>query len=134
MMHWVRAVVSVLLAGVAGAGLFATTTNDLRVFSPLNLSAAWLVPGMIALGMFVALANDDGIWAGGAMAAAALLGAILVGSAIAAPGARVEPIRTTIINNGTVQGLAVLLLFLIFGMIGVVGTLVLRAMTGRADL
>lgn len=133
-MRWVRAVVSALLAGVAGAGLFATSTNDLRVFSPVTLNAAWLVPGVIVLGILVALANGDGAWAAGAMGGAALLGAFLVGGAIAAPGARVEPIRTTMINNGTIQALAVFLLMLIFGMIGVVATLVLRAMTGRADL
>jgi hypothetical protein len=132
--RWAIAVVSTLLAAVAGAGLFAASTADLQPYAPLAIGSIWLVPGLIAIGVLVGLANTEGLWAAGSMAAAAGVAAFLYGSAIAAPGMRVEPIRTTLINNGTVQGLVAFLLILIFGMIGVVGTLVVRSVTGRADL
>ncbi|RIK47132.1 MAG: hypothetical protein DCC58_00885 [Chloroflexi bacterium] len=133
-MKWLFAVASALLAGVASAGLFAATTNDLRPFAPLTMNAAWLLPGMIAIGILLATINSDGIWAAGAMAAAAVVAAVLHGSAIAAPGFAVEPIRTTMINNGTVQGLAAFLVVLIFGMIGVVAALVARSIIGHGDV
>lgn len=131
---WLRAVLSTLLAAIASAGLFAATTNDLRTFAPLTLNTVWLVPGMMLIGVLLAASNSDGIWAAGAMGATALVAAILIGGAIASPGFVVEPIRTTMINNGTVQGLAAFLLILIFGMIGVVVALVLRSFTGHGDL
>jgi hypothetical protein len=131
---WALAVLTSLLAAIAGAGLFATTTNELRVFAPIGLNGVWLAPGLILIGALLATANLEGTWSAGAMGAAAVLGATLYGAAIAAPGIEVAPIRTTMINDGTVQGLAAFLLLLIFGMIGVVGSLVVRTMLGRGDI
>ena len=134
MRRWSLALLSTLFGAISGAGLCAATTNDLQVFAPVSLSAVWLAPGLIVVGALVAVANVDGVWAAGAMGGAAILGASILGAAIAAPGIEVEPIRTTMINNGTIQGLTAFLLLLIFGMIGVVGSLVLRSLLGRGDL
>lgn len=134
MTRWIRGSLATVLAAIAAAGLFASTTNDLRIYAPMAFSPAWLVPVLIALGALVAAATPDGIWAAGSMGAAALLAALLVGAALSAPGIEVEPIRTTMINKGTIQGLAAFLVILIFGMIGVVASLVLRSIIGHGDV
>ncbi len=134
MRRWGGWALTVVLGAITTAGLFAASTNDLRQYAPIAFSAAWLVPGLVAVGVVVAVIISDGIRGAAAMAAVACLGSLLYGAAIAAPGTAVPEIQTTLMNNGTVQGLGAFLLTLIFGMIGVVGSLVARSYLGRGDL
>jgi hypothetical protein len=123
-----RLIASALLAAVASAGLVASTLSDLQNLTAFYLSDVWLLPGLILIGVLISIANDDDVARGTiALLIAGVLGATLVGLAIAAPGFRVEGVQTTMIDRGTTFGLLALLLIVLFGLAGIVVSWVVGA-------
>lgn len=119
-MSRLRTALVVLLAALANAGLIASATGDLEPFAAFALSDVWLLPGLVLLGALLALAIGDTARGAVALVPVALLGALFYGLAIAAPGFRVEGVRTTLIDRGTTYGLLALMLIALFGLAGVV--------------
>lgn len=116
-----RLIASTLLAAVAGAGLVASTSSDLQNLTVFYLSDVWLLPGLILIGVLLSVANDDDVARSAtALIVAGVLGATIVGLAIAAPGFRVEGVQTAMIDRGTTFGLLALLLIVLFGLAGIV--------------
>ncbi|MEX1157483.1 MAG: hypothetical protein WEC79_00970 [Thermomicrobiales bacterium] len=116
-----RLIASTLLASIASAGLVASTLSDLQNLTAFYLSDVWLLPGLILIGVLISIANDDDVARSTiALLIAGVLGATLVGLAIAAPGFRVEGVQTTMIDRGTTFGLLALLLIVLFGLAGIV--------------
>ena len=114
-------IASTLLAAVASAGLVASTSSDLQNLTAFYLSDVLLLPGLVLIGVLIALANDDDVARSAvALLVAGVLGATIVGLAIAAPGFRVEGVQTTMIDRGTTFGLLALLLIVMFGLAGIV--------------
>ncbi|MDQ3547342.1 MAG: hypothetical protein M3439_00855 [Chloroflexota bacterium] len=114
-------IASTLLAAVASAGLVASTSSDLQNLTAFYLSDVLLLPGLVLIGVLIALANDDDVARSAvALLVAGVLGATIVGLAIAAPGFRVEGVQTTMIDRGTTFGLLALLLIVLFGLAGIV--------------
>jgi hypothetical protein len=116
-----RTTVTVLLASVASAGLVASTLSDLQSLTAIHISDVWLLPGLVLIGALIALANDEDIARGAvSLLIAGVLGALLVGLAIAAPGWQVPGARTSLIDRGTTFGLLALLLIVLFGLAGII--------------
>lgn len=116
-----RMLVSALLGAIASAGLVGSTLSDLQRLTALYLSDVWLLPGLIAIGALISLANEDDVGRSAvALLAAGILGATLVGLAIAAPGFRVAGVQTAMIDRGTTFGLLALMLIVLFGLAGIV--------------
>jgi len=114
-------IASTLLAAVASAGLVASTSSDLQNLTAFYLSDVLLLPGLVLIGVLIALANDDDVARSAvALLVAGVLGATIFGLAIAAPGFRVEGVQTTMIDRGTTFGLLALLLIVLFGLAGIV--------------
>ena len=116
-----RLIASTLLASVASAGLVASTLSDLQNMTAFYLSDVWLLPGLILIGVLISIANDDDVARSTiSLLITGVLGATLVGLAIAAPGFRVEGVQTAMIDRGTTVGLLALLLTVLFGLAGMV--------------
>ena len=116
-----RLIASTLLAAVASAGLVASTSSDLQNLTAFYLSDVWLLPGLVLIGVLLSAANDDDVARSAtALIVAGVLGATIVGLAIAAPGFRVEGVQTAMIDRGTTFGLLALLLIVLFGLAGIV--------------
>lgn len=114
-------IASTLLAAVASAGLVASTSSDLQNLTAFYLSDVWLLPGLVLIGVLLSAANDDDVARSAtALVVAGVLGATIVGLAIAAPGFRVEGVQTAMIDRGTTFGLLALLLIVLFGLAGIV--------------
>ena len=114
-------IASTVLAAVASAGLVASTTSDLQNLTAFYLSDVWLLPGLVLIGILIAIANDDDVVRSTtALLGAGAIGATLVGLAIAAPGFRVEGVQTAMIDRGTTFGLLALLLIVLFGLAGII--------------
>src|SRR5207248_1229511 len=114
-------------------GLLATTLKQLSPLAAFSLSGVWLVPGLIAIGALIALAVDGAGRGAMSVLGAAVLGAVLYGAAVAAPGLRVAPVRIKLLNDGTTYGLVALLLCALFGMAGMMVVWVARIVLGRSD-
>ncbi len=116
-----RTIVSTLLAAVASAGLIGSTTTDLQNLTAFYLSDVWLLPGLVLIGILLSAANDDDVARSAvALLATGVLGATIVGLAIAAPGFRVDGVRTSMIDRGTTFGFLALLLIVLFGLAGII--------------
>jgi hypothetical protein len=114
-------VASIVLAGVASAGLVGSTLSDLQNLTTWYLSDVWLLPGLVVIGVLLSLANEDDVARSViALLVAGLLGSTLVGLAIAAPGFRVAGVQTAMIDRGTTFGLLALMLIILFGLAGIV--------------
>ena len=123
-----RLIVSTLLAAVASAGLMASTSSDLQNLTAIHINDFWLLPGLILIGVLISVANDEDVARSAiALLAAGVLGATLVGLAIAAPGFRVEGVQTAMIDRGTTFGLLALLLIVLFGLAGIIISWVIGA-------
>jgi hypothetical protein len=117
----IQMLVSGLLAAIAGAGLIASTSSDLERLTAFRVPEFWLLPGLVAIGVLISIANDDDVARSTiALLIAGMLGATFVGLAIAAPGFRVERVQTAMIDRGTTFGLLALLLIVLFGLAGIV--------------
>jgi hypothetical protein len=110
-----------LLAAIAGAGLIASTSSDLKQLTAFHVADFWLLPGLIVIGVLLSIANDDDVARSTiALLGAGVLGSTLVGLAIAAPGFRVDRVQTAMIDRGTTFGLLALLLIVLFGLAGII--------------
>jgi hypothetical protein len=125
---------TIMLAGVANAGLFASTTDRLRPLTDVSIGSVWVIPGLMLIGALVALAVEDAGRAAVSVVVAAVIGATLYGLAIAAPGLRVAGLRVKLIDDGTTFGLVALLMCGLFGMAGLGVVWITRALLGQADL
>jgi hypothetical protein len=123
-----------LLASVANAGLFASSSHDLRPFGEVSLGGAWLVPGIILVGACVALAVGDASRSAVAVVAASVCGAVWFGLALAAPGLSVAPLRVVLIDRGTTFGLVALLMNALFGMAGLGIVWIVRSFVAPSDV
>ncbi len=71
--------------------------------------------------VLISIANEDDVARSTvSLLAAGVLGATIVGLAIAAPGFRVSGVQTAMIDRGTTFGLLALLLIVLFGLAGIV--------------
>ena len=123
-----RLIASALLAAIASAGLMASTSSDLQNLTAFHVNDVWLLPGLVLIGILIAIANDEDVARSAiALLAAGVLGSFLVGLAIAAPGFRVEGVQTAMIDRGTTFGLLALLLIVLFGLTGIIVSWVIGA-------
>jgi hypothetical protein len=123
-----RLIASALLAAIAGAGLMASTSSDLQNLTAFHVNDVWLLPGLVLIGILISIANDEDVARSAiALLAAGVLGSVLVGLAIAAPGFRVEGVQTAMIDRGTTFGLLALLLIVLFGLAGIIVSWVIGA-------
>lgn len=123
-----RLIASTLLAAVASAGLIASTSSDLQNLTAIYLDDVWLLPGLILIGALISVANDDDVARSTiSLLIAGVIGAIIVGLAIAAPGFRVERVQTAMIDRGTTFGLLSLVLIVLFGLAGIIASWVIGA-------
>jgi hypothetical protein len=68
------------------------------------------------------------------LAVAALLGSVLYGLALSAPGFKVDAVQVQLINRGTTQGLVAFMLIMLFGLAGMMIALLAALLLGRADM
>lgn len=123
-----RLIASAVLAAIASAGLLASTSSDLQNLTAIHIDDVWLLPGLILIGVLISVANDEDVARSAiALFSAGVLGATLVGLAIAAPGFRVEGVQTAMIDRGTTFGLLALLLIVLFGLAGIIVSWVIGA-------
>jgi hypothetical protein len=123
-----RLIASALLAAIAGAGLMASTSSDLQNLTAFHVNDVWLLPGLVLIGILISIANDEDVARSAiALLAAGVLGSVLVGLAIAAPGFRVEGVQTAMIDRGTTFGLLALILIVLFGLAGIIVSWVIGA-------
>jgi hypothetical protein len=123
-----RLIASALLAAVASAGLMASTSSDLENLTTFHVNDVWLLPGLVLIGTLISIANDEDVARSAiALLAAGVLGSVLVGLAIAAPGFRVEGVQTAMIDRGTTFGLLALILIVLFGLAGIIVSWVIGA-------
>lgn len=108
-----------MLGSLAIAGLFASTVTDLQRLTVIPISGALLIPGLILIGMLLALVADDTLPAAIALVISAVMGSLLFMGAIAAPGARVPELRNTLFDRGLTFGMLAVMLSLLFGMAGI---------------
>jgi len=114
-------ITSAVLAAIAGAGLIASTSEYLKNLTAFHVADFWLLPGLVVIGVLISVANDDDVArSAGALLGAGILGATLVGLAVAAPGFRIERVQTEMIDRGTIFGLLALLLIVLFGLAGII--------------
>lgn len=123
-----------VLGGIASAGMFASASNDLGSLAAVPLSADLLLPGLMLIGVLLATVVGDAGRAAVALAISSVLGAMLYGLALAAPGLRVEEVRVTLIDRGTTMGLGAFFLILVFGLIGMTIALLAALLLGRANM
>ena len=124
----VRLISSTLLAAIASAGLMASTSSDLQNLTAFQINDIWLLPGLVLIGALISIANDEDVARSAiALLAAGVLGSVLVGLAIAAPGFRVEGVQTAMIDRGTTFGLLALILIVLFGLAGIIVSWVIGA-------
>ena len=125
---YIRVAASGLLGGVAGSGLFVSTTTMIERLAAIAVSDVWLLPGLVLIGILISLANEDDVARSTtALLLAGALGAALVGFAIAAPGFQIAGVRTAQIDKGIQFGLLALLLIVLFGLAGIVTAWVIGA-------
>jgi hypothetical protein len=123
-----RLIASALLAAIAGAGLMASTSSDLENLTTFHVNDVWLLPGLVLIGTLISIANDEDVARSAiALLTAGVLGSVLVGLAIAAPGFRVEGVQTAMIDRGTTFGLLALILIVLFGLAGIIVSWVIGA-------
>jgi hypothetical protein len=123
-----RLIASALLAAIASAGLMASTSSDLQNLTAFHINDVWLLPGLVLIGVLISVANDEDVARSTvALLSAGVLGATLVGLAIAAPGFRVERVQTAMIDRGTTFGLLALMLIILFGLAGIIVSWVIGA-------
>ncbi len=121
-------IASTILAAVASAGLIISSSSDLQNLTAFHINDVWLLPGLILIGVLISTANDEDVARSSiALLAAGVLGSILVGLAIAAPGFRVERVQTAMIDRGTSFGLLALILIVSFGLAGIITSWVIGA-------
>jgi len=130
---WPVTIIAVLLAALANAGLIVSIVVDLKGLTPIAISDFWLIPGIVVLGALLGLTIGDTARGAVALLVVAVLGASLSGLAIAAPGARVEGVRVTLIDRGTTYGLLALMLIALFGLSGIVIAWLIESVVGRSD-
>jgi hypothetical protein len=134
MKRWGAFVLASVLGAIASAGLIASTTSDLQPFTGLHIGSVWLIPGLMLIGALLATGIGEAALSGGALAVAALLGSVLYGLALSAPGFKVDEVQVQLINRGTTQGLVAFMLIMLFGLAGMMIALLAAMLLGRADM
>ena len=114
-----RVAIASLLGSLAISGLFASTVTDLQRLTVVPISGALLIPGLILIGMLMALVADDMMPAAVALVISSVMGSLLFMGAIAAPGARVPELRNSLFDRGLTFGMLAVMLSLLFGMAGI---------------
>lgn len=123
-----------VLGTIAMAGLVASTTEDLRTLTVVQIPGALQIPGIILIGFVIAMSLRSAAAACASLVGIAIMGGLLQWLAIALGAFEIEAASTYLINRGMVQGFYALLLILFIGMVGVSAALLINVFARRMDI
>ena len=118
MKHYAYGVLVGLLAGIAVAGVIASTSGELDTLAPVQISGSLQLPALALIGTLAGFAARDFTRAIIAFSVAVVVGTLLFGWMLAVPGFDAGNYTVSRLNNAFTQGLYALLVSSTFVLVG----------------
>jgi hypothetical protein len=123
-----------VLGTMAMAGMVASTSEDLRALTVVQVPGALQIPGMILVGFLIGMSLRSAAAALLSLVGIAVVGGLLQWLAISLGAFEIDAAATYLINRGMVQGFYALLLIFFIGMVGLVAALLINVFVRRMDI
>jgi hypothetical protein len=122
-----------LLAGIAVAGIIASTSGEIDALAPIELSGSLQLPALMLIGLLAGFAARDFICAIIALVVATVVGTLLFGLMLAVPGFDLDNYTVSRLNNAFSQGLYALLVSSTFVLVGMAAALAVNVWVRDLD-
>lgn len=122
-----------LLAGIAIAGVIASTSGEIDSLAPIQMSGSLQLPALMLIGLLAGFAARDFMRAIIALVVATAVGTLLFGWMLAVPGFDPGNYTVSRLNNAFSQGLYALLVSSTFVLVGMAVALAVNVWGRQLD-
>lgn len=122
-----------LLAGIAIAGVIASTSGEIDSLAPIQMSGSLQLPALMLIGLLAGFAARDFMRAIIALVVATAVGTLLFGWMLAVPGFDPDNYTVSRLNNAFSQGLYALLVPSTFVLVGMAVALAVNVWGRQLD-
>jgi hypothetical protein len=122
-----------LLAGLAIAGVIASTSGEIDALAPIPISGSLQLPALMLIGLLAGFAARDFGRSIVALGVSIVVGTLLFGCMLAVPGFDPDNYTVSRLNNAFSQGLYALLVSSTFVLVGIAAALAVNVWARQLD-